>query len=200
MPCEWSKSREVHQMESNNNLTLDYLKPNVATGYWRFMVPKNHATDIGEKNICSKQNWCCKEKNIYLPVVLMCYKNLKKKGEQNKDAIITLRVRHSHSQKKCSIHIKSKHGQSNTYLDHGRFFGDRTKIIIENTKPNNIQCQIWKFWLKIQFNCFSTSWLFSFYKLFKFQYCSFRTIGKYFCHGFQVWSVEPRSNDCKPHK
>lgn len=94
-------------MESNN-LTLDYLKPNVATGYRRFMVAKNHAIDIGEKNIGSKK-WRRKEKNIYLPVVLKCYKDLKK-GEYNKDAIITLRVTHSHSQKKCSILIKSKHG------------------------------------------------------------------------------------------
>lgn len=96
-------------MESNNNSTLDYLKPNVATGYWRFMVPKNHA-HIGDMNICSKQKWCWKEQNIYLSIVLMCYKDLKKKGEQNKDAIITLRVTHSHPQKKCSILIKSKHG------------------------------------------------------------------------------------------
>ena len=47
-------------------------------------------------------------------------------------------------------------------LYHWRFFRDRSKIIVKDTKPNNVKCQIWKLSFKIQLNCLSPMQVLSF--------------------------------------
>ena len=47
-------------------------------------------------------------------------------------------------------------------LYHWRFFRDRSKIIVKDTKPNNVKCQIWKLSFKIQLDCLSPMQVLSF--------------------------------------